>query len=87
MNAGSIRSPLTALGLALTVLGGGILGSGCSKDTTSENVDVGVDSIIFVKRAAHRGHVTRRVNIDVSGGNSQVIDYDRYVPGGSLILL
>ena len=86
MNAGSIRSPLTALGLALAVLGGGGFGTGCSKDTTSENVDIGVSSIIFVKRA-HTEVTPSGVNIDVSGGNGQVIDYDRYVPGGSLNLL
>lgn len=85
MNAGSIRSPLTALGLALAVLGGGVLGSGCSKDT-SENVDIGVSSMIFIKRA-HTEVTQSGVNIDVSGGNRQVVDYDRYVPGGSLNLL
>ena len=60
--------------------------AGCS-DKTGENTDVGVSSIIFIKRAHTTVDDKGAVSIDVSGGNGQVIDYDRYVPGGSLNLL
>jgi len=46
----------------------------------------GVQSMLFIKRqttTTQNGNVT----VDVAGGNGQVLDYQRYVPGGSLNLL
>ncbi len=83
MKASHVRLPLTALGLALATV---LPGLACSQGT--EQVDTGVDAIIFMKRAVQTVDPnTGVVTIDVSGGNSQVIDYDRYVPGGSLVML
>jgi hypothetical protein len=83
MKATSIRLPITVLGLALATV---LPGVACSQGT--EQVDTGVDAVIFMKRAVQSvDPVTQKVTIDVSGGNSQVIDYDRYVPGGSIVML
>lgn len=83
MKASSIRMPLTVLGLALACV---LPGVACSQGT--EQVDTGVDAIIFMKRAYQSvDPQTGKVTIDVSGGNTQVIDYNRYVPGGSLVML
>jgi hypothetical protein len=78
-----VRTPLTALGLALTVLAPGFI-TGCS--SKDDKVDIGVSAIIFASRA-HTVVNGDQVSIDVSGGNGQVIDYERYVPGGSLNVL
>src|SRR5215468_2109230 len=78
-----VRTPLTALGLALTVLAPGLLVGCSSKD---DKVDIGVSAIIFASRA-HTVVNGDQVSIDVAGGNGQVIDYERYVPGGSLNIL
>src|SRR5450755_2558367 len=46
----------------------------------------GVQSLLFIKRqttTVQNGTVV----VDVAGGNGQVLDYQRYVPGGSLNLL
>jgi len=74
-----VRTPLTALALCATVLLPGALAS-CTNQT-AETVNVGVSSIIFVKRAHTTVDGSGNVSIDVSGGNTQVIDYERYVPG------
>jgi hypothetical protein len=78
-----VRTPLTALGLALTVLAPGLI-TGCS--SKDDKVDIGVQAIIFASRA-HTVVNGDQVSIDVAGGNGQVIDYERYVPGGSLNVL
>ncbi len=85
MNAPAVRKPLTALGIALCTLLPGALATNCSGST--ESTDIGVSQIIFVKRAHTTVDQQGNVAIDVAGGNTQVIDYDRYVPGGSLDLL
>ncbi len=83
MKATPIRMPLTILGLALACV---LPGVACSQGT--EQVDTGVDAIVFMKRAFQTvDPQTGKVIIDVSGGNTQVIDYNRYVPGGSLVML
>lgn len=83
----AIRKPVSALALALAIMApGALLGfNACSKDTT-ENVDIGVGSILIMKRA-HTTVSQQGVNVNVAGGNGQVIDYERYVPGGSLNML
>src|SRR5260221_12321522 len=58
---------------------------GCSNSTGAGN-GVGVQALLFIKRqttSVQKGVVT----VDVAGGNGQVLDYQRYVPGGSLNLL
>ena len=62
--------------------------SACNDATTSASTDVGVSSIMFVKRVTTIAGVNGAPpTIDVAGGNGQVIDYTRYEPGGSLNLL
>ena len=78
------RKPLTALALAAMVVAPGAL-AGCTKSTT-DVVDTGVSAIVFIKRQ-HTTVTNGQVAIDVAGGNGQVIDYGRYVPGGSLNIL
>ena len=62
-----------------------LMTASCGK--AAENTDVGVSAILFIKRAHTTVDDKGAVSIDVSGGNGQVVDYDRYVPGGSLNLL
>lgn len=82
-----IRSPRTALALCLAIGAPATLVVGCGSSNTSSS-DLGVNSILFVSRANTTiDPTTGAVSIDVSGGNTQVIDYERYVPGGSLNML
>jgi hypothetical protein len=81
----NVRKPLTILGLAATMLAPSAL-AGCSNETSSK-VELGVTAIIFMSRAHTVVGPNGAVDINVSGGNGQVIDYDRYVPGGSLNVL
>ncbi|HEX4445848.1 MAG TPA: hypothetical protein VH044_03905, partial [Polyangiaceae bacterium] len=77
-------SRLTALGLAIATTGLGACGSQTSGSTASSVA--GVQSILFIKRQTTT--VTNGVpSVDVAGGNGQVLDYQRYVPGGSLNML
>ena len=48
---------------------------------------LGVDAMVFVKRQHTTVGADGTVNIDVAGGNGQVIDYLRYVPGGGVYML
>ena len=83
MKASKVRLPLTILGLALATV---LPGTACSQGT--EQVNTGVNAIIFMERAVQTVDPnTNKVTVDVSGGNGQVIDYQRYVPGGSLVML
>ncbi|WP_394845728.1 hypothetical protein LZC95_52950 [Pendulispora brunnea] len=59
--------------------------SGCTSTSDSKS-DTGVGAIVFMKRV-HTVVDGQGVRINVSGGNGQVIDYERYEPGGSLALL
>ncbi len=86
-----IRKPHTALALflvpALAMAAPASMMTGCGSSST-EQTDIGVSSIIFISRATTtQDPTTGAVTIDVSGGNTQVIDYQRYVPGGSLNIL
>jgi hypothetical protein len=47
----------------------------------------GVDALVFVKRQHTTVDANGNVSIDVAGGNGQVIDYLRYVPGGGVYML
>jgi hypothetical protein len=74
--------------LALVVGAGMPAGmSACSNSTSTATQDLGVQSILFIKRIAEYTDQNGNVIIDVAGGNGQVIDYTRYEPGGSLNLL
>jgi hypothetical protein len=78
-------SPVIIFGLAGTLAGLGACGSGSSSTSSGSSV-AGVQSILFIKRQTTT--VTNgRPSVDVAGGNSQVLDYQRYVPGGSLNVL
>ncbi|MGH7272459.1 MAG: hypothetical protein ACREJ3_18685 [Polyangiaceae bacterium] len=76
-------SPWVALGLA----GACAALASCGQTASGDSVlGSGVQSVLFIKR-----QTTTVVNgvptVDVAGGNGQVLDYQRYVPGGSLNLL
>ena len=77
---------LSLYGLAGTV---SLLGA-CTDATRSSGSDSaigsGVQSILFIKRQTTTVQ-NGTPNVDVAGGNGQVLDYQRYVPGGSLNLL
>ncbi len=77
-------SVLRHLAAAGTILP--MLAAGCS-DSQNDTTSIGVDAIIFMKRAHTIVGDNGAVEVDVSGGNGQVIDYERFVPGGSLNLL
>jgi hypothetical protein len=76
---------LTALSLVLgaTTAPASLVACGDSK---SEDSGAGVSSVLFIKRQ-HTTTSDQGVSVDVAGGNGQVLDYERYVPGGSLVLL
>ena len=81
-------SPLTALGLSAVLAGLSACSSSSGQPTGSNagNSVIGVQSLLFIKRQTTT--VTNGVqSVDVAGGNGQVLDYQRYVPGGSLNLL
>lgn len=56
---------------------------GCGGGDPGESVLPGVDALVFIKRA----YVTEDGSHSVTGGNSQTIDYLRYVPGGGVYVL
>lgn len=60
---------------------------GCSESSSASNADVGVPAVLFIKRQHTTVAENGAVTVNVAGGNGQVLDYDRYVPGGSLNLL
>lgn len=73
-------------GLVLALVAPSLI-AGCNSTSSNSSSSInGVSSILFVKRVTTT--VTNGVvNIDVAGGNGQVIDYSRYEPGGSLNIL
>ena len=58
-----------------------------NSDSSAGSDVSGVQSIIFIKRQTIVKAADGTVTVDVAGGNGQVLDYDRYEPGGSLNLL
>jgi hypothetical protein len=76
---------LTAFALVLGTAVGPALLAACS-ETTSTDTGAGVSAIVFIKRQ-HTTVTPEGVSVDVAGGNAQVVDYLRYVPGGSLMML
>lgn len=76
---------LTALGLFASVTLGYGLVAGCGADD-KEETGAGVSAIVFVKRQ-HTTVGNGGPEVNVAGGNGQVLDYERYVPGGQLVIL
>jgi len=84
MKRQTIAASLSLFGLAGTLASGG----GCTNQpSSSQTVGAGVESILFIKRETTVYNPDGTVTIDVAGGNGQVLDYQRYEPGGSLNLL
>jgi Hydrazine synthase alpha subunit middle domain len=81
-----LPNAVSLLGLASTVA----LVAACS-DSTSQGggstLGSNVQSLLFIKRQTTTTAADGTVSVDVAGGNGQVLDYQRYVPGGSLDLL
>ena len=80
---------LTALGL---LVGAALIPSttvaGCGSSSSSDgSVNAGVNAIVFIQRQHTVVGTNGQVTVDVAGGNGQVLDYDRYVPGGKLNIL
>jgi len=79
-------SRLTALTLVLGASVAPAFLAGCG-DEAKEDTGVGVSSIIFIKRQHTVVGGEQGVSVNVAGGNGQVLDYERYVPGGALMML
>src|SRR5579862_1213045 len=76
-----IRPIVSTAALALAALS-------CGSPQDSSTADAGVPGILFIKRQhTFTDPASGAVSVDVAGGNGQVLDYDRYVPGGALMLL
>jgi hypothetical protein len=86
------RSSLVLALSALSTIGAfgafvpSMLSTGCGTSSDDENTGAGVDAIVFMKRV-HTRSTDKGVEVNVAGGNGQVIDYERYEPGGSLNML
>ncbi|MBS2017581.1 MAG: hypothetical protein JST00_32170 [Deltaproteobacteria bacterium] len=89
MKTSRFRAHLTGLPLlASMVLAASVapaILAGCSEEAEKES-GAGVTAILFIKRQ-HTTTGPQGVAVDVAGGNGQVLDYERYVPGGSLVIL
>ena len=80
-------SMLTVLGLSVAVAGTACSGQSTTSGSGSSGGIAGVQSILFIKRQTTTVTERRSRRVDVAGGNGQVLDYQRYVPGGSLNIL
>lgn len=77
---------LTVFGLAGILAGMGAC-SNSSSSSGSSSSSIGVQSLLFIKRQTTVQNADGTYTVDVAGGNGQVLDYQRYEPGGSLNLL
>jgi hypothetical protein len=80
------RSPyilVATAGLASLALSATSCTSGAGQPDTSS----GYDGLIFAKRMHTTVGADGKVEINIGGGTSQVIDYGRYVPGGGVYVL
>src|SRR5260221_3887521 len=72
------------------VAAGGAFGllasSGCGTHTANVDVGTGVEALVCARRMHTTVSVTD-VSINIAGGTNQVIDYNRYVPGGGVYVL
>jgi hypothetical protein len=85
-------SLLTLLALAATVTAAEGCGGPVTGSTTGSSTDIlSSQAILFIQRqtttVTKNPDGTTSVSVDVAGGNGQVLDYQRYVPGGSLNIL
>lgn len=75
--------------LILSLLGAGgaaaLVSNGCASDPGQ--LDIGVQAIVFAQRQHTVVGDNGEVTVNVAGGNRQVLDYLRYVPGGALYVL
>lgn len=78
-NGLGLRALIALCGLGMAGLGA----SGCGGGGGGDSVVPGVEALVFVQRAYERGDGSH----DVSGGSRQVIDYERYTPGGGVFVL
>jgi hypothetical protein len=76
---------VSLFGFAATVSLTGACGDSAAPGTDSV-LGSSVQSILFIKRQTTTVQ-DGGVSVDVAGGNGQVLDYQRYVPGGSVNLL
>lgn len=77
---------LSALALLVGVLPAShAFTAGCSSDGNDEQ-GAGVGAIVFVKRQ-HTAGMGAAATVNVAGGNGQVLDYERFEPGGQLVML
>ena len=78
---------ITALALVVGALPAGqALTAGCGTDGAGDKV-AGVGAVIFIKRVHTTPSAQGPAAVDVAGGNGQVLDYERFIPGGSLNIL
>jgi hypothetical protein len=78
---------ITALALVVGILPAGhALTAGCSSDGSTDT-GAGVGAVIFIKRQHTTMGGAQGVSVDVAGGNGQVLDYERFIPGGQLVML
>jgi hypothetical protein len=77
---------LTVFGLAGTVATIGACTKTTGDDSGTAN-GISAQSMLFIKRQTTVQNPDGTYTVDVAGGNGQVLDYERYEPGGSLNLL
>jgi uncharacterized cupredoxin-like copper-binding protein len=78
-----LRSRTALLSLAVAAS----IAAACSKANNGDSVVAGVSAVVFIKRAHTVVAADGTVSVNVANGNGQVLDYERYVPGGSLNVL
>jgi hypothetical protein len=78
---------LTVFGLAGTVAAMGACGKTTGDEGGATDTGIAAQSMLFIKRQAIVKNPDGTYTVDVAGGNGQVLDYQRYEPGGSLNLL
>jgi Hydrazine synthase alpha subunit middle domain len=77
---------LTALALVVGILPAShAFTTGCGSDGNADT-GAGVGAIIFIKRQ-HTAGAGAGATVNVAGGNGQVLDYERFEPGGQLVML
>src|SRR5271165_1800912 len=73
--------------LAAVILTLGATATGACTPSSSDGTGIGASSLLFIKRQTTVAAPDGTITVDVAGGNGQVLDYERYEPGGSLNLL
>ncbi len=77
---------ISTVTMVLASLTSAFVGAGCGGETPAGS-DIGVSSILFIKRQHTVTDGNGAVSVNVANGNGQVLDYERFVPGGSLNML